>query len=679
MQKRKFVPEIIRHLLFSWLLATAVEYLLLPEEVRSLSNLDGLAQMSFARVLLVTGGGAMVLHLLSLRLDIRCAERWGMVCLFGICTAAALKNEHPPAFTAACILIAVGLTVFALRGWDSRPKPRPAPAETRKLWLWITAGAAVLFFLFVSAWSLGRLYSFCSPTYDFGIFAQMFHSMDVSGLPVTTLERDGLLSHFAVHMSPIYYLMLPVYKLIPDPATLQVLQAAVMTSAVIPLWKIAAHHGLSGAKRMLVCVLFLLYPAFSGGAGYDLHENCFLTPLLLWLFYGIDRKNWLLTTSAALLTLAVKEDAAVYVAVIALWLIVRTLLRTGDRPTLTAGLILLAGSLLWFLAVTGYLAASGDGVMAYRYQNFMYDGSGSLLTVVKAVILAPLKAVYECTEPEKLSFLALTLLPLLGLPLFTRRYEHLLLLIPYLLVNLMSDYQYQHHIFFQYTFGSTACLLYVTVNVLADCKTDRTRLTLLLAAVLISGVCFGRTVVPEAVRYPARAIREFDTCQQMRNALAQIPDDAAVTAHTFYTAQLSRRDVLYDLRYASIEHLLESDYVVIQASASKEFEQYASQGKDDGYENLIALLEENGYRQSAAFQNGLQIYVRMPLTHPPASEPRRSVRPVLPDTRRSTDADRETAFPAPRGQTAPVCALPPRRANKATMASPGVCSAAPAR
>ena len=74
------------------------------------------------------------------------------------------------------------------------------------------------------------------PTFDFGIFSQMFHQMRTTGLPVTTVERDGPLSHFAVHVSPIYYLLLPFYCIYPKPVTLQVLQAAVLASAVIPLW-----------------------------------------------------------------------------------------------------------------------------------------------------------------------------------------------------------------------------------------------------------------------------------------------------------------------------------------------------------------------------------------------------------------------------------------------------------
>ena len=173
-----------------------------------------------------------------------------------------------------------------------------------------------------------------------------------------------------------------------------------------------------------------------------------------------------------MLILFVKEDAAVYVAVIALWLIIKTLLRFKelDKKNLLTGIIMLAVSISWFLIVTTYLANHGDGVMTYRYSNFMYDGSSSLFTVIKSIILNPMKAIYECVDAEKLKFIAMTLLPLLGLPLITRRYERYILLVPYILVNLMSDYQYQHDIFFQYTFGSTAFLIYLTVVNLADLK-----------------------------------------------------------------------------------------------------------------------------------------------------------------------------------------------------------------
>ena len=116
--------------------------------------------------------------------------------------------------------------------------------------------------------------------------------------------------------------MLPIYWLIPTPAILQILQAAVTASAVIPLWKLAGLHDFDNRQRTFLCALLMLLPAYGGGCYFDLHENCFLTPLILWFFYGIDRRNRVITAIAAFLTLMVKEDAAVYAAVIGLWLLV---------------------------------------------------------------------------------------------------------------------------------------------------------------------------------------------------------------------------------------------------------------------------------------------------------------------------------------------------------------------
>ena len=443
----------LRRLVLLWLMAVTVEYFYLPEEFRNLAELKGIGQMSLLRMGLVAVLTAGVLYLLRRWLT-DWVERVLIAAALSALAMKSLLHSFTWPFFVACLLIQAMVYLFALRGWNNGPRWAAVRCQEQKGFLWATVGAAVLFFLFVSVWTVCRVYSFSVPTFDFGIFAQMFHSMKTTGLPMTTVERDGLLSHFAVHVSPIYYLMLPFYCLVPIPATLQVLQAAVLASAVIPLWKLGRHHNLSPKMRFLLCLLLLLYPAYAGGTSYDIHENAFLTPLILWLFYGIDRRNGIVTAVAAVLTLMVKEDAAVYVAVVALYLMLRSALRKDNQGLLIGGM-LLAGALVWFVAVTGYLAKSGDGVMTYRYDNFMYDGSDSLVTVVKAVLLRPMKAVFECVDGEKLRFIGLTMGALACLPLMTRRYERLILLIPYLLVNLMSDYKYQHDIFFQYTYGST--------------------------------------------------------------------------------------------------------------------------------------------------------------------------------------------------------------------------------
>ena len=576
-----------------------MEYLLMPGGLGNLTGMDGVGQMSTARVALVTCGIAVLLGVFSRIWDTAFLERWAIVGAFAVLTILLTVAGAQLAVIGLCLVVLIVLAVYGCFGWNTSPEPVPVVAPAGKAAKGAVAAGTVLFFLLVSAWTLGRLYTFTVWSYDFGIFAQMFHSMKTTGLPMTTLERDGLLSHFAVHVSPIYYLMLPFYMLVPHPATLQVLQAAVLASAAIPMWKLGGIRGLKSWQRVFLCALLLGYPAYAAGASQDLHENCFLMPLLLWVFYGTERKNTVLTAVAAFLTLTVKEDAAVYVAVVGLYLAVLSIVRGPKEKKweLRMGIGLLVASVGWFLGVTGYLAASGDGVMSDRYANLMPEAGGSLLSVVITVLTCPAKALWECVQGEKLTFAGMTLLPLLGLPLVTRRYERYLLLIPYVLVNFLSYYPYQHNIFFQYTYGSTAFLFYLTVVNLAELRWEKLKTPVLLTAVAVSLLCFGKHVLPKALSYPGRAINQYSRHETVRQALESIPEGVPVAASTRYTTYLSQRDVLYDLRYCLREHLLEAEYIALDLTSRDDYDLYATPGQQDGLEKLLQLLQENGYRE----------------------------------------------------------------------------------
>lgn len=596
----------IRKGILAWLVAATAEYLYLESGFRDLSQLRGIGEMSPVRFLVLIAAAFALLCWQRKRIPAE-AERWAMAVVFLGLSMASIRASFTWPLFAACLLVELLLLVYAIWGWNGGGSGAALRCNEKKYAPWVVMGAAVVFFLFVSIWTVCRVYSFSTPTYDFGIFAQMFHSMKTTGLPITTVERDGALSHFAVHVSPIYYLLLPFYWIMPIPATLQVLQAAVLASAVIPLWLLGRHHNLKPWIRAGLCALLLLYPAYAGGTSYDIHENAFLTPLILWLLYGMDRRNGPITAVAALLTLMVKEDAAVYVAVVALFLLLRGSLGFRKKWDLIAGGVMLVAALGWFAAVTGYLATFGDGVMTYRYDNFMYDKSDSLVTVIKAVLLCPMKAVFECVDAEKLKFIGFTMGALAFLPLMTRRYERLILLIPYLLVNLMSDYKYQHDIFFQYTYGSTAFLIYLVLVNLADWKEEFLRIGALVLALAISLGCFCNQIVPKAMRYPEYCKTYAGYYDGLRDVLDVVPEGASAAATTYYTTYLSQRDVLYDIRYASTDHVLSCAYVAVGVTDKSCLKKYAVDG-EKGYENFVALLESEGYVKIAEYEGKLEVY-----------------------------------------------------------------------
>ena len=77
------------------------------------------------------------------------------------------------------------------------------------------------------------------------------------------------------------------------------------------------------------------------------------------------------------------------------------------------GIILFCASLVYFLFAAYYLNTHGQGVMAYRYENFLDFGQNGLLDFVRNVIVNPALVFGESFDmAEKIAYLLLMLAPL---------------------------------------------------------------------------------------------------------------------------------------------------------------------------------------------------------------------------------------------------------------------------
>ncbi len=379
--------------------------------------------------------------------------------------------------------------------------------------------------------------------YDFGLFSQMFHYMKETGECLVTCERDKLLNHFAVHFSPIYYLILPFYMIFPHPCTLVVAQALIVASGVIPLVLLTKHYGMKNLTAVLFSAVYLLYPAFLGGCFFYLHENCFLPPLLLWFFYLSEKGYMWRVFLVALLTLLVKEDAAVYVTVCAVYFV---LSKKNVRTNLICGIF----AVVYFIAVTKLMGVYGEGIMTdTRYGDYVYDGGG-LFTVIKAVIQNPVYAVAQIFREEKLLFMLQVSVPLCFLPFAVKRPSKLVLFIPLILVNLMTGYEYQYDIGYQYVFGSGAILIYLAVSNYGEMGTGRRKA--LACAVLSSAIIFSGGYFKKQTYYSEYKEQSYWR-ETMRNALEMIPEGKSVAATSLLVTMLSQRDELYMLEYTERE------------------------------------------------------------------------------------------------------------------------------
>ena len=428
-----------------------------------------------------------------------------------------------------------------------------------------------------------------APNFDFGLFCNMFHNMAESGLPMVTSERDMLLSHFAVHISPAYYLLLPFYWIFRSPMVLQIGQAVVLALGVIPVVLLARHLRLSGKATILLALLYAFYPALSRGTFYDLHENCFLPLFLLLTFLFYEKRRYLPMYLCAVLTLSVKEDAAVYILLFALFLLL-------SERNWRHGLVLSAVAIGYFILCGYLLEAQGQGMMTGRYDNMIYESEDGLLGAIKTALVNPGYLLTQTLatrdwDLEKISYLLQMLLPLGALPLLAKRASRWLLVAP-ILVNLVTDYVYQYDVGFQYHFGITAFLFYAAIKNLPETETTVRRggLTVAVAAcacIYLATVC--PSVSSQIKHYNQNAVQY----EQMEAFLETVPD-GSVAASTFLLPHLANREVIYEVYYH--DNAPDVDLVVLDARSAdhqKFLRAYLAQGytHHSELEGVIVVLQ----------------------------------------------------------------------------------------
>lgn len=497
--------------------------------------------------------------------------------------------EHNFWFSLCLVFVMLVICLYALQ------KDRldlSAIELTDKMVITLIGCGAVIFTLYSAFVTVCRYKGFTSSTFDLGIFSQMFYYMKETGLPLTTCERDGLLSHFAVHVSPIWYVLLPGYFIFPSPVYLQIMQAVILASGVIPLYLLCKQTELSKSNTLCICLCYCFFPALAGGQFYDIHENLFLAPLLLWLFYFYEKKKtWGIWVFAAL-TFLVKEDAAIYVACFALYALC-------SRKDVKHGLPLLLVAIAYFFAATALLAAFGDGVMtSSRFDAYLPAGSNSMVDVLKTVFFNPAFLFEQVFTMEKVRFLLLMLLPVACLPLFTRKISSLILLVPMLVVNVMPNWEYQYSIHFQYVFGSIALIMYLSV---INIKTLSAKVRRFILPFAVSAALLLSVAHLSQFRYTITSyFKNIETNKTISETLKAIPEDATVVSHGFYLPAVSQRKTVYDLSTGK-----RAEYIVIDLRPGYESDAvdkdtlYAS--LPDSYEciahhnNLVAVYRDKNF------------------------------------------------------------------------------------
>ena len=473
----------------------------------------------------------------------------------------------------------------------------------KKIVWWVVLSLSIVYVFYLCVVVYYKVKTIEVSTFDIGIFSQMFERMNTDWTPITTLERDRVLSHFAVHVSPIFYVMLPVYKLFPYVETLDILQVLVAFSAIIPLRLLLTKLKLSQLTNILTVAWFVLFPVITTAGGTHLHENCFLTALIFWLFYFIVSEQKLGIIGSTLLLLLVKEDAFIYVISIGSYFILQkrfTLSKTTKVRILLVDIIL---PLVYFMFAMYLLSAYGEGGMVSRFDTYLQNGESGLFMVLKNLLTHPEYVISTIFTARRLGYLFLMLAPLCFLPLVQRSWENYLLALPLVVINLLPNWPYQYDIGFQYSYGSAALLFLMAILSLEELylqKILQEKFVVLTVAIgiVVSGILLHQLTHKWSfnIGYYHQNKQNFDDIQ---STLESLPAESSVVAEHPYTSVLKKHQKLYDIFYHNGQKVDSSiDFVVIPRKSKDTSELYVE---------LIKQYENLGYKESKYSSNEIFI------------------------------------------------------------------------
>ena len=399
-------------------------------------------------------------------------------------------------------------------------------------------------FSIISIITVLRYKTFTSPNFDLGISSQNFYYLKKIGIPYSTCERNKLISHFTVHISPIYYLILPIYFLFSTPLTLQIISSLIISSAIIPIYLLTKNYNFKPSMSLLICLIYSLYTPAICSIIYDFHENIFLTPLLLWIFYFYEKNKKIPFIITSILILMIKEDSAIYLIIFGIY----TLFDNKKQY----GISLIIFSFLYFIIAIHLLNNYGEGIMMDRYDNLTYNNSG-ILGIIKTFLINPgyfLKQLILSKDNDinKIKYLVQLLLPLGFIPLYSKKGKNYILLIP-ILLTIMTTYIYSYDINFHYSCGIIAFLFYLFIINIKDLKIKG-----YLSLCFIGGILtFKVYTFPHLYDNINNYLTNKYEFEQIEKVLKEIPQNASVNASTFLLPHLANRDIVYEIYYHNNE------------------------------------------------------------------------------------------------------------------------------
>ena len=404
-----------------------------------------------------------------------------------------------------------------------------AVRRSKNLWSIGVVALVLCYSLYFSWLTVGIHQGLGSSAYDFGLYDQGIWLLSRGQSPFVTLMGRNL---FGDHSSFILFFIVPIYWLSSSTSVLFVIQSFVLGLGAIPLYAYSRKALNSDAMGFVLAAAYLAHPAVGLTNVENFHPDSFLGLLIgLVLWSALERKwNWYWIS--VVLALLVKEDVALVVIPIGLWVALRRDVRRGIATVILSFVTMLFMFFIVLRSVTGiaflnswhipFGGFSGLFRVAFRQPQELWK---YLISEERPTYL------FHLLAPTALAFIvapsvALTSAGVIG-------------------ANLLSTFWYQHQIGYHYSLVIVPSLMFGTAYGIARLPVAfRKRM---VGAVAVCSLSFGYWLSP----LPAARSTVGDWSASNPSVVAAkelftvIPDNAIVSAYHPLTAQLARRERVY--------------------------------------------------------------------------------------------------------------------------------------
>lgn len=369
-----------------------------------------------------------------------------------------------------------------------------------------------------------------TPPYDMALFDQGIWLLSRFHAPFVTVMGRNL---FGDHTCFILLLVVPLYWIYPHAEALLILQSFVLAAAAIPIYLLALRRIGSVVLATALAAAYLLNPALQNGNLEQFHPEAFLVLALAVAIYAALEWHPKLLVAASIAAIMCKQDTALLVIPLGLWV--------AWRRNRKVGLVIAGSAAVYMVVAFEVIIRALLGTASFNTVRIPFGGTGGFL---KAIFTKPLQVWDYATSRGRLFYLWQ-----MGTSVgwvFGFAPEIAAIGILTFLENELADFVYMHEIQYHYSMPLVPVLVAGTVYAISrlpGVNLQRAATAFVTSCAFIACVFWG--LAPFSMKTYPHWSPNSPEVRNINAVLASLPPNAVVSAYYPYVSHIDHRTRVY--------------------------------------------------------------------------------------------------------------------------------------